>query len=422
LLVWKNKDLFMESSPRLHLPSLFQFALSGLALLVLVPAGILLGVVGLIDQFRGGGQANQAISVLSLAGVALFVSVLLLPSGVLALFRLIHRQPPAWQIHHTFRWATWALALWVLALALGALVTRTPAVTWLFLPLLQILAIGIPIWWIVELGRRGLNIGSSQRAWGILGFGLVVNPTLIIILELLLMVVLAFAALAWVSSQPALLQQLTQLGDALRSSGPNPDAILNILKPYLQQPLVIFSGIAILSVLMPMIEEMFKPWVLWFLAPRGGMTPAQGFVAGLISGGAFGLIESLTLATNVSDISWLSIVVTRFGTGLLHSVTTGLMGWAIVSALNEKHYVRLGLTYLLAVGLHGLWNLFGVFLGAGPLLPANVGNTMPFATRLVFIAPAALGVLVVLLFVILIGANRRLQEKQSSQNILVEEK
>jgi hypothetical protein len=406
----------MESSTRLHLPSLLQFALSGLALMLLFPAGILLGVVGLIEQFRGGGQANQAISVLSLAGVALFVSVLLLPSLVLALFRLMHRQPPAWHVNHPFRLATWALALWVVALALGALVTRAPAVTWLFLPPLQILAIGIPIWWIIELGRRGLNIGSSQRAWGIVGFGLVINPTLIIILELLLIVVLALAAVAWVSSQPALLQQFTQLGEALRNSGPNPDAMLNILRPYLQQPLVIFGGIAIVSVLMPMIEEMFKPWVLWFLAPQGGMTPSQGFVAGLISGGAFGLVESLTLATNVSDISWLSIVVTRFGTGLLHSVTTGLMGWALVSALNEKHYLRLGLTYVLAVGLHGLWNLFGVLLGAGPLLPAAAGNTLPLTMRLAFIAPAALGVLVVLLFAILIGANWRLQEKQSSQN------
>jgi hypothetical protein len=70
----------------------------------------------------------------------------------------------------------------------------------------------------------------------------------------------------------------------------------------------------------------------------------------------------------------------------------------------------LGATYLLAAGLHGIWNAFGLLNALPELLgPAQATGSLAVFLRLGNLAPYMLSVLVVVLFLILLGVNRRLQ-------------
>jgi RsiW-degrading membrane proteinase PrsW (M82 family) len=144
------------------------------------------------------------------------------------------------------------------------------------------------------------------------------------------------------------------------------------------------------------------------------LTPAQGFLAGLLSGAVFALLESLGSLASPSGQDWLGLVLGRTGTGILHTVNTGMVGWALASTWRDGRYLRLAAVYLLAAGLHGLWNVFGALLALPALLgPGSVTGIVAVFLRLGQIAPLVLLVLVILLFLILLSSNRRLRAESS---------
>ena len=95
-------------------------------------------------------------------------------------------------------------------------------------------------------------------------------------------------------------------------------------------------------------------------------SPAQGFALGLLSGAGFALAESL-FATITPDDSWAAALSMRAFSGSMHMLASGLVGWGIAYARLEKRYFRLfGLT-VLAMLLHGFWNMGAVLTAAGGL-------------------------------------------------------
>jgi hypothetical protein len=87
-----------------------------------------------------------------------------------------------------------------------------------------------------------------------------------------------------------------------------------------------------------------------------------------------------------------------------------MVGWALAQAWSDGKYVQLGAAYLLAVCLHGLWNVFGVMIGVFTILPpGGASPALELSRRLGAVSPVALAVLMVTLFLILNGFNRRLQ-------------
>lgn len=397
----------MQSSPpRMHLLSLGQLLLAGFGILLLLPvtAGMVLqGVQAAVT----GASAEAATSFFSFAAIALALCLLLLPSLVLAFARLSGRPLPALRLRDPFRAATWMLLLWPVFLLIGFFTARVPALSILLLPPLQVLAIGIPIWWVVEAGRRGVAGGSTQRGWGVLGFGLLPGPFVIILAEFFVVALLGAGLVFWVAMQRDLTTQLMDLANQLRAAGEDPAQLMAIVSPLLQQPGVMIGVFAVAALLLPMVEELLKPLGLWLIAGRFSR-PAEGFVAGLISGGAFAFAESASLSANISGSSWAGVVIARLGTGLLHAVTTGLVGWGLASAWTEKRYLRLAAMYLLAVLLHGAWNFFGLLLGISTLVPAE-GLPLQGAGQADPLMPLALGALAVLLMIILFGMNRSLR-------------
>jgi hypothetical protein len=144
----------------------------------------------------------------------------------------------------------------------------------------------------------------------------------------------------------------------------------------------LFLGVGIIA---PFIEELLKPMALWFLLNRP-LKEYEGFSLGLISGGAFALLESGGIISQVGPDSWAQAVVLRAGTGLLHVGLSGLMGYGLVSTWNKKQFGRSLLFLLSAAGLHGTWNAFALMSdfssssapsAGGAAFQPTLGNILP---------------------------------------------
>jgi RsiW-degrading membrane proteinase PrsW (M82 family) len=406
----------MQQPTRFEWLSLGQLLLSGLGFLLFALGGVVLLLMG-VAGLAGSNLVDpaQVLPFFSLMWICGLICLLVAPSIVLSLMRLSGKPRPGWQWKGSFRAASWAMLVWPFAIAGGTWVSRTGTLDWLFLPPLQILAVALPLWWLIEFGRRGLSLpGSSpQRSWGVLSSGLLVSLPVAFVVELLAIGLMLLVFIIWLSSQPGATEQITLLAQRLANAGSDPEVLLRIMRPLAMNPSVLVTVLLGTSGLFPLIEELIKPLGLWVLAGRK-LTPAEGFLFGLLSGAAFALLESLGTIANPSGQEWLAVVLGRTGTGMLHTVTTGLMGWALASAWQDGRYLRLAGTYLLAVGLHGLWNLFGIVLALPDLFgTASVTGVAVVLLRLGQVAPYVLVVLTGMLFSILLVSNRRLRAESS---------
>ncbi|TLN07420.1 PrsW family intramembrane metalloprotease, partial [bacterium] len=251
-----------------------------------------------------------------------------------------------------------------------------------------------------------------QRGWGVASFGLVISPTLIVLLQFMVLLAGVVAAGVWLAGQPDLLAELQSLTQSF-SMNSDPNRVLELLRPYIEQPAVLAAGLLFVAGLVPLIEELLKPLGVWFLAGRW-LTPASGFSAGVVSGGMFALLESLGYLASAPAEGFVGFALARSGTLLLHITTAGLVGWGVGSALGEKRYLRLALTYLGAVVLHGVWNAVGI-LPALVEIPKLAGSLQSAAAAV----PFALGGLCVLMVAILIVLNRSLRQKPGEAAAIV---
>lgn len=369
------------------------FGLGGAALLAFLAATTLLGNVS---------ASNIEVNVLmSWFWGGLLVTALCLPSAVLALRALMGRAPLIDSGNRRRVLAGLSILLWPLALVL-ARAAASSELAWLFLPPLLIAVVGIPVFSLTSLARSGLPAESRQRAWGVASFGLVISPALIVVLQLVVLGVGILAFSLWLYGQPALLAELQSLAETLTIEG-NPNRVLQLLRPYLEQPGVLAIGLLFIAGLVPWMEELIKPLGVWFLAGRR-LTPASGFSAGVLSGGMFALLESLGYLSSATAEDFITLALARAGTVLLHVTTAGLVGWGLGSALSEKRYLRLGLTYLSAVLLHAAWNATGVL----PAL-AEFSTWMAGLPDAEVVSACLLGTLSLAMLVILLVLNRRLR-------------
>ncbi len=393
----------MQEGPRFDWRSAGQLAVSLAGIFLGLAAAGVLALTTLMPWLNGetpGGE--QAAGMMTLAWSGLLLAGLSLPSAVLALRKLMGRAPVMRNGRRGLKLASLLLLVWPLALLLAKSAVGS-SLAWLFLPPLLILVMGIPTLWLTSAARAGLPAESLQRGWGVASFGAVVGPTLIILLEASLLVLALVAAGVWLAGQPALLAELQRLAESFTLQS-DPERLLELLQPYLEQPVVLAAGVVFIAVLVPLIEEAFKPLAVWLLAGRW-LTPASGFSAGVLGGGMFALLESLGYLASAPAEGFVGFALARSGTLLLHVATAGLVGWGVGSALGEGRYLRLAWTYLAAVALHGVWNAVGI-LPALEELPGVIGSLQGVA----WIYPYALGALCVLLAAILFGLNIHLRK------------
>ena len=402
-----------SSSPgKIHWLSVWQFGLSVLAILNLWSSAFGLMVFSVSNWLSDLNQIAEPLGLLMLAAGMFTGGLLLLPSAGYALWHLLGREVKNPRpVLHGLRPTLLIFALPILLL-LGYWVIGYPALSWLVIPVLHVLAIGIPVLWVLYLGVRDLPLGSPQRRWGVFGSGLVLGPVTVLIFEALALLGFAGAGVIWLAGQPELVKDLTDLAQWLTMVEPTPELLLDRLSPYVTQPAVIFAVLAFGALVVPLVEEALKPIGVWLLVGRD-LSPGEGFAAGVLSGAGFALFESLSITIGAED--WVMLVVVRIGTAVIHIFTAGLMGWALTLAWGENRYLRLAFTYLGVVALHGLWNgltLLNAFSTIAEEIGAETGN-VPLP-NLADVAPYILGALSVLALAAILAVNRHLARRQNT--------
>lgn len=407
-----------KSNHDLHWPSAFQFGLSSIAAVTLLGIGISTALVGVAWHFNRSTPSGSATQFSLLATGILFSGLLLVPSAGFALIRLLGLAGRFQGLNldiPVFRPSILILALPVVLVA-GYRVNQMTDWNWLLLPPLHILAVGIPLLWLVYLGKRGLSTGSPQQTWGVFGSGLILSPLLIMIVELAAGAFLIALGAIYLFNRPELLEELSSLAERLSQAPPDPAVYQRILTPLLNNAGVIALSFLFIAIIVPLIEELLKPIGVWLLVGRD-LTPATGFAAGLLSGAGYALFESLAFTSNTNE--WSFVVTARIGTGVIHILTAGLTGWALATAWRERRYARLGVAYLTAVLLHGLWNGL-TLLASGSQITGNQLGRSPFLASLAGVAPIGLGILALTAFAILLVANRTLANQPQQTHLKME--
>lgn len=303
----------------------------------------------------------------------------------------------------------WQIVIGILiaagAILIGYRIGTIESVNWLLLPILTIPAVALPLGVLLALGSRGLPMGTRWQTWSVFGLGMTLAPFLLLILEAVIAIIIFFGVVVYVAAQPELIYELQALSRQIMILGPESEDALDLIVPFLTRPGVMVIALIYIAVIVPAIEEILKPLGVWLLAGRLD-SKAQGFTLGALSGTAYGLIETISVSGQAGE--WASLLSSRVGTGLLHITTSALMGAAMVTAWRERRYLRLLGTYFLAVLLHGLWNMFAMLFTFSTLAelieqPGRLSTLQP-------ILIAVMSVLALVLFMILLVSNRRLQK------------
>lgn len=406
-----------RSSTRADFLTYAQLIVSGLGFLGAILGTGLLFLISLAGLLRSTVDLPDATSIFKLLWVGVLSIGITFFSTLYCLERLGVVKFPLPRLPD-LRWTGFLLLLWPFILGLGYLASGLDRLAWLVFPPLQVLAVVMPIAWLASLALTLLSRRKPQRILGIANFSLLITAPLVILVEIILFIVLVGFVIVYAIGQPDLFISLQNIGRQAAMSQPDPEMILPLLRSYLQEPAVLFSIFAILSGLVPLIEELLKPLALWALAFRR-LTPAEGFVGGAISGGVFAAFESLFSLASLGQEEWVILVIGRAGTGLLHITTTAMLGWAMASAWQNGGYLKLGLTYLLSSTAHGLWNAFSVFSGLGAILGSETGS-FQFITAFARAAPFLLVGLAAVLFGLLLGMRQRLRRELSAASIPID--
>ncbi len=397
----------MTSRSKLHLPSAVQFGLASFATFLFLGSGFGLYALSLAQFLRTGSmEALDTVAFVS-AGAILSIGLVSLPSVVFGFARLIGRpirEAPSldWLL------LRYSILLVPIVIGLGYVVSRIQAIAWLLLPPLHILAMGLPLLWYLSIGARHLEDQSPQRSWGSFGSGMGLSLVPILFLEGVVGLILLVLITLVLSNQPGFISDLQALGTALnRMVEPDPSILLPFLEKYFLNLPVLGLGGLYVAVFVPLIEEALKPIGMVFLN-RKTLTPAGGFLAGMLSGAGFAFIESVLQAAGGED--WWVLVTGRIGTGLVHMTNSGLVGWGIALAIRERAYLRLLGHYALAVLIHGIWNALAVLasLGYTPALEIDGLENLNLEI-LGFISSGALILLGVAVLILLYRINRTLR-------------
>jgi protease prsW family protein len=390
------------NSSRTHLPSLLSSLLFLLGALFFFSIGLIMGAAALGSVLAGKNvEASQTIFFLAFG----FEGLILLIATFISIQKFLNK--PSSEQHSILSLSGAQIAICIIAagtvVLIGSQISGNQSVNWWLLPVLTIPAVALPLWLLLGLGIQKLPLGTRWQTWTVLGLGMTLGPLILITLEALVIIIGLIGAILYILSQPELSAEVQRLSQQMLLLDPNSEAALSLIAPYLTRPIVIVSALSYFALIIPAIEEIFKPIGVWIFAGKLE-SPAQGFALGALSGAGFALAETFGVSGQTSE--WAGLLLSRIGTGLLHITTSALMGAAIVLAWRERRYFRLIGTYILAVALHGFWNALAItytfsslvdFLNQpGPLMtlqqPIGIG----------------MGILAIVIFGILIISNHKM--------------
>ena len=314
-----------------------------------------MGITVLVSLFSGTEvSADQTVLLVALG----FEAIVLLAAAFFSLQKFL--QKPSVDENVSVSVLTWQIILLVfvagISLLIGYQIGEMRSLLWIILPILTVPAIVFPLAVLLVFGTQKLPFGTRWQTWTVLGLAMTLAPLILFILEIFIGLIIFAFGVAYLVTQPELVQELQRLSQQIMILGPESEATLELLGPLLTRPGVMAVTLIYIAVLVPAIEEIFKPIGVWLFARQ--LTAAQGLTLGALSGAGYALIETIGVSAQTSE--WATLLLSRIGTGLLHITTSALMGAAIVLAVREGRYLRLIGTYFLAVFLHGLWNSLAI--------------------------------------------------------------
>ncbi|MCW5875452.1 MAG: PrsW family intramembrane metalloprotease [Anaerolineales bacterium] len=225
--------------------------------------------------------------------------------------------------------------------------------------------------WLAWLALHGLQLGSAQRVWGALTSGLVGVPAIAFILEILAGIALLIVLAIYVQLSPQLSQALQALMDAPVSLV---EEDLSLIAPFFNDPVILLAAFFALSVMVPIIEELFKPLAAYLLLRRP-LSRADGFALGALGGAGFALAENLFLSAPADTL--VLAAAARGGASAMHILTAGLGGYAAVRFKQQRKYGGLLAVFGLIIFIHALWNGLVLLSAAGAISEIIPGGLVP---------------------------------------------
>ena len=327
------------------------------------------------------GSALDSATLLTLfllSGGLFFSGMLLLPGAYLnghAFFNLPDLRIRFPAVNTGILFAALATS-WAFVLILGQTIASNSS-TAILLPVLNILAVAIPVTLFLRIALRRLELPPARQAWSVFGVTLVAGPVLGTILEAIALIVFMFAVGLYIASNPALAQEMTRLAQLIQNSS-GPDTVVTIIAPLLFTKAGMLVVFGLLSVAVPAIEEAAKVVALWIFADKI-KHPAQGFALGVLCGAAFAVAENLGFSSTSSSGAndWAATVALRASSALPHMLNSGILGWALVLTWKERAYLKLGMAYLAVMLIHGLWNAISVAMFLNSMVPYAQPSNIP---------------------------------------------
>jgi hypothetical protein len=355
--------------------TILSLGLSGLGTAYFLIQAISFTVLWVSNFNSPQGGMDQVINYGLLAWTSILSGLMLVPVFLLSLSKLRGQDPPTWldTSRVTYRKKiTWILSLWPVIVLIGWFVADRPLAAAFLLGPINLLVAGLPILWVYLYASRGLKRGLQVRQWRIFGFSLTITPFIVIILEIIAILILGGLGALWVSYRtsidPSFERDLTYLFNQVSIYQNDVNGLLELLRPAILQPGVIVWVLVLFAGVIPIIEEVIKTIALW---PMGGqkITPQEGFVGGLLCGAGFAFIENVLYFTvSITAMDWLILAIGRAGTGVLHMLASGLIGWGLAVAWRDGKWHFLSGTTFFAIILHGLWNAVALVTGIASLL------------------------------------------------------
>lgn len=344
------------------------FIMGGSTLAALALGGGLLGLFLLLD--RGTLAPADALQVAGIVALGVGLGIPLLLQSWAG-----WRGRPSRPFSPPVAWWLW-LAL-VPLLGLGALVGWLSLAPALLLPPIHVLAMSIPPlailclvgWALRGSGGSWREVIAGMAGGGFLGMGAS------LVGEALILLVAAVAGMVVVMLTPGGPERLAELSRTLeemsQQTNPAMEAVLLELSRFLLSPLIVVSMIGLISIPVPLVEEIFKTLAAGVVArwvrPRAG----RAFLWGVAGGAGFALAENLFSGGSLGAESWALGAAARVGTTAMHCFTGGLIGWGWGQLWAARRPLSLLAAYAAAAAVHGLWNaaaLGAAFLGISALV------------------------------------------------------
>lgn len=399
---------------RAKIYAIAQVVISSLGFLSSLVGGGLMLVFGIFSGMLDQATTQEAGLLLVIGWTSLLIAVAFLLALVSAVFYLQGKAMPALSTATQRLIQAALLVIWIVSILGVFLISRYEALN-LITSFLVIPLVLVPILFFFWIGSRNLSLGNRPRAWGAVAFNFSIMMPVVLTAELVLFFIIFLVVAVWLAGQPELLSQLMLYGDQISNGSIDALEIEQMVTDLFSRPLFLNGSILVIAVLVPLIEELFKPMAIWFLAGKR-LTPSQGFVGGVIAGACFAMLESLGAVGIPAESEWLMLLFGRTGTGLLHVTLSGFVGWGVASAFYNQQWGRAILAYLGAVSIHGLWNFFALLSGIVPIMPMSeeMSNLPVILGQMgVFVLVA----LFMLNLIILFSINRRLQHQTATQYI-----